>query len=298
MLDVTLVRIGQLIGKPPGWERVVRALAPPMRFANGGIRASRQPDGYMFPVDRGTLLGWSVHFFGTYEPEVQTEIRRHVNPGAIAIDVGANVGWHTLLMAARAGSTGRVYAFEPNDSTRQRLVSAVEANDLGHVTVDGRAVADLVGTSGFQAPLAGHVWDGTGRLIEGPAQDGREERERQERRERQTMAIECTTLDAFVADRHIDRLAFVKIDVEGWELSVLRGARHVLSVLRPVVVFEYDPAYVPRSGGAAEDLTQCWSDADYELFALAPRRPPALVARLGDRGGNFLALPRRVASDR
>jgi FkbM family methyltransferase len=295
MLDVTLVRIGQLIGKPPGWERVVRALAPPMRFANSGVRASRQPDGYVFPVDRGTLLGWSVHFFGTYEPEVQTEIRRHLKPGAIAIDVGANVGWHTLLMAARAGSTGRVYAFEPNDSTRRRLVSAVEANDLAHVTVDGRAVADLVGASGYQAPLAGHVWDGTGRLIAAPAQ---EKREGQEQRERQTTAIECTTLDAFVAERHIERLALVKIDVEGWELSVLRGARHVLNVLRPVVVFEYDPAYVSRSGGAADDVTRCWSDADYELFALDPRRPPAPAARLGDRGGNFLALPRRAAGDR
>jgi len=249
----------------------------------------------VFPVDRGTLLGWSVHFFGTYEPEVQTEIRRYLTPGAIAIDVGANVGWHTLLMAARAGSTGRVYAFEPNDSTRRRLVSAVEANDLAQVTVDGRAVADLVGASGFQAPLAGHVWDGTGRLIAAQAQDGRDGRERQEG---QTTRIECTTLDAFVAERHIERLALVKIDVEGWELSVLRGARHVLSALRPVVVFEYDPAYVSRSGGAAEDLTRCWSNADYELFALDPRHPPARVERLGDRGGNFLALPRRAAGDR
>ena len=304
MLDVTLVRIGQLIGKPRGWERVVRALAPPMRFANSGVRASRQADGYVFPVDRGTLIGWSVHFFGTYEPEVRTEIRRHLKPGAIAIDVGANVGWHTLLMAARAGSTGRVYAFEPNDSTRRRLVSAVEANDLTHVTVDGRGVADRVGTSGFQAPLAGHVWDGTGRLTAEPVPrrlEGLERREEHERRkgeQGQAGTIACTTLDAFVAERHSDRLAFVKIDVEGWELSVLRGARHVLSALRPVVVFEYDPAYVSRSGGAAEDVMRCWSDADYELFALDPRRPPAPVARLGDRGGNFLALPRRAASDR
>jgi hypothetical protein len=65
-----------------------------------------------------------------------------------------------------------------------------------------------------------------------------------------------------------------------------------------VVVFEYDPAYVSRSGGAPDDLMRCWSDADYELFALDPRRPPSLVARLGDRVGNFLALPRRAARDR
>jgi hypothetical protein len=152
------------------------------------------------------------------------------------------------------------------------------------VTVDGRAIADRVGASGFQAPLAGHVWDGTGRLTAAAS--------------RGAATIACTTLDAFVAEQRIEQLAFVKIDVEGWELSVLRGARHVLSALRPVVVFEYDPAYVSRSGGAAEDVNRCWSDADYDLFALDPRRPPALVARLGDRGGNFLAVPRRAAGDR
>jgi FkbM family methyltransferase len=171
------------------------------------------------------------------------------------------------------------------------------------VTVDARAVSDRVGASGFQAPLAGHVWDGTGRLTAEAAPrslGGQERREGQGRGEEEGQAgtIECTTLDAFVAERHIERLAFVKVDVEGWELSVLRGARRVLRALRPVVVFEYDPAYVSRSGGAADDVTRCWLDADYELFALDPRRPPELVERLGDRGGNFLALPRRAASDR
>ena len=281
MLDTTLVRIGRLIGKPPGWERVVRALAPPKRFANSGIEPTEQPDGYVFPVDRGTLIGWSVHFFGAYEPEVRAEIRRHLRPGAIAVDVGANVGWHTLLMATRVGSTGRVYAFEPNESTRRRLVNAVEANGLAHVTVDRRGVAEREGACGFQAPPAGHVWDGTGHLI-AETSPGRP-------------TIDCTTLDAFAAEQRIDRLALVKIDVEGWELSVLRGARQVLRALRPAVIFEYDPAYVARSGGGAEELMRCWSEADYEIRALDPRQPPAIVAGLGERAGNFLALPRRAA---
>jgi hypothetical protein len=68
MIDEALARIGQVIGKPPGWERVVRAIVPPQRYANEGLDLVRQSDGYVFPIDRGTLIGWTIHFFGAYEP--------------------------------------------------------------------------------------------------------------------------------------------------------------------------------------------------------------------------------------
>jgi FkbM family methyltransferase len=278
MLEVALVRIGQLIGKPPGWERFVRALAPPAQFASRSLQLARQPEGFAFPVDRGTLIGWSVHFFGTYEPEVRTEIRRVLGPGDVAVDVGANVGWHTLLMAACVGPAGRVYSFEPNPTTRGRLQAAVAANELSQVTVESRALAEANRLAGFAAPAAGHVWDGTGRLTaEAPGGLG---------------SVECITLDAFVAEGGIDRLALVKIDVEGWELAVLRGAGRVLETLRPVVVFEFDPAYVSRCGGSADALTLCVQDAGYDLYLLSPRRAPERIEALGERGGNILAMPR------
>jgi FkbM family methyltransferase len=276
-VDRALVGIGRLIGKPPGWERVVRALAPPARFAGRGARPTRIPDGYTFPVDPGTLIGWNVHFFGSYEPEVRAEIKRWLRPGATAVDVGANVGWHALLMATLVGSEGRVFAFEPNDTTRARLAAAIHASRLGQVVVDPRAVAERSGASAFDAPAAGEFWDGTGRLTRDAA-GGR--------------VVECVTLDAFVAEQGIDRLAFIKIDVEGWELSVLRGAAHTLKTLGPAIVFEYDPAYVTRCAGSGDELTTCLEAAGYRLFALDPRRPPAAVARLADRDGNFLAVRR------
>src|SRR5262249_14672098 len=283
-LEHALLRIGRVIGKPPGWERLVRSLAPPRRFAGAPLRQKRMEDGYLFPVDAGTLVGWNVHFFGSYEPEVRDQMRRRLTPGDVAVDVGANVGWHTLLMATLVGPSGRVYAFEPNASTRERLVRAVEANQLVNVVIDPRAVSDRPGAAAFEAPPAGHVWDGTGRLGNGAAPG--------------TPRVDRVTLDAFVAEAGIGRLSLVKIDVEGWELPVLRGARGVLDALRPAILFEYDPAYIQRSGGAREDLTACLTDARYELFLLRPRRIPLRVEALGDRGGNFLALPRQIDVER
>lgn len=277
-LDRTLVAIGRVIGKPRGWERTVRTLAPPHRYAGGPPRPITAPERYVFPVDRGTLIGWAIHFFGSYEPEVRAEIKRHLREGGVALDVGANVGWHTLLMAVTVGPSGRVYAFEPNESTRGRLLDAISANRFGQVVVDPRAVADRSGPIGFQAPPAGHFWDGTGRLVAKSAPGDRR--------------VDCVTLDEFVVQQEIDRVDLVKIDVEGWEFSVLRGAARLLATRRPAIIFEYDPAYVSRPGATAAELTEWLADAGYALFALWLNRPSVPVPALADRSGNFLAVPR------
>jgi FkbM family methyltransferase len=279
LVDDTLVGIGRVIGKPPGWERLVRALAPPSRFAGGTPHSMPVSEGYTFPVDPGTLIGWHIHFFGGYEPEVRQQIKRWLSPGDTAIDVGANVGWHALLMARLVGPGGRVYAFEPSASTRARLQAASDANQLTQITTDPRAVSDRVGPAAFRAPQAGDVWDGTGSLTAMPTPG--------------TRTVECVTLDAFVQERAIERLALIKIDVEGWEQSVLRGARRTLEILGPAILFEYDPAYVARCDGSAAGLTACLKDAGYVLFRLDDRHAPLAVERLGYVVGNFLAVPGR-----
>ncbi|HEY7171839.1 MAG TPA: FkbM family methyltransferase [Vicinamibacterales bacterium] len=281
MIDEALARIGQVIGKPPGWERVVRAIVPPQRYANEGLDLVRQSDGYVFPIDRGTLIGWSIHFFGAYEPEVRAEIRRRLRPGDTAIDVGANAGWHTLLMACRVGPGGRVVAIEPNRSSRERLEHAIAINRLTHVRVDSRALADREGTRPFEAPPAGDVWDGTGRLVG----DG-EVRVKPDA----TTTVNVTTIDALAAEHSLDRVALIKIDVEGWEPAVLRGAANVLRTSRPALIFEYDAAYVERSGTNAAELVSWLRTFGYQLHILRPRGAPLRVAALGHGSTNVLAL--------
>jgi FkbM family methyltransferase len=291
MIDEALARIGQVIGKPPGWERVVRAIVPPQRYANAGLDLVRQSDGYVFPIDRGTLIGWSIHFFGAYEPEVRAEIRRRLRPGDTAIDVGANAGWHTLLMACRVGPGGRVVAVEPNPSSRERLEHGIAINRLTNVRVDPRALADRAGTRTFDAPPAGAVWDGTGRLT------GDEVRrqpdattEARDKPDTASATVAVTTVDALAAAHSLDRVALIKIDVEGWEPAVLRGAATVLRTSRPALIFEYDPAYLERSGAGGDDLAAWLRDFGYQLHVLRPRGAPQRVASLGRTMTNVLAL--------
>jgi FkbM family methyltransferase len=288
MIDEALARIGQVIGKPPGWERIVRAIAPPQRYANAGLDLVRQSDGYVFPIDRGTLIGWSIHFFGAYEPEVRAEIRRRLRPGDAAIDVGANAGWHTLLMASRVGAGGRVIAVEPNRSSRERLEHAVAINRLANVRVDRRALADREGTRTFDAPPAGDVWDGAGRLTDDAGVRLKPHTSTETTSDRTTVTV--TTIDALAAEHSLDRVALIKIDVEGWEPAVLRGAANVLRTSRPALIFEYDPAYIGRSRSSANELTAWLRSFGYQLHVMRPRGAPQRVSGLARTATNVLAL--------
>src|ERR1700722_1370379 len=97
--------IGNRIGKPPGWERVVRLLASPEKCKSmPDLFLIR--DGLVFVTQPGVPIGWHIAFFGTYEPELREILRAVLPTGGVAIDVGANVGWHTLLMAQLVGEGG------------------------------------------------------------------------------------------------------------------------------------------------------------------------------------------------
>jgi len=274
-MEAFLISASRVIGKPRGWERLVRALLPPVKFEGKEIYLKTMVEGYVFPVDPATMIGWNIHFFHTYEPEVREQIKSILKPGGVAFDVGANVGWHTLLMASRVGTLGRVYAFEPNPTSCERLLGAVSQNGFSQVGVDHGAVTDREGEFGFEAPPAGNLWDGTGHLL--ATSHGQS-------------VVSCTTIDHVVQNQSIDRLDLIKIDVEGWELSVMRGARQTIEILRPKVIFEFDSAYVSRCGGTWMEIAEFFADLRYELFFLNPRHGMVKLDRLQSGCGNLLAV--------
>ena len=280
MFESVIGAISRVIGKPPGWERVVRFLLPPANFWNNPVLEKAVPDGYVFPIDPRTLIGWNIYLFGTYESEVREAINTILAPGDVACDVGANVGWHTLLMARLVGPTGKVYAFEPNPTTRTRLSDAVRLNAGSHIDVQEYAVTDYDGMSGFVAPPAGSLWDGTGRLVND--------------RVSEVQSVKCTTIDSFVHTYCVTRLRLIKIDVEGWELSVMRGARQALATMRPRIIFEYDPAYVSRGGGTADDILSFLFENRYGLCMLRRHGVPLPINQLPKRCWNFLAVPLEI----
>jgi FkbM family methyltransferase len=248
--------IGNRIGKPPGWERVVRLFASPEKCV-GMAEVCVVRDGVVFLAQPAVPVGWYVAFFGTYEPELR-EIFRTVLPTAgVAVDIGANVGWHTLLMARLVGQTGRVLAAEANPSVLVRLQDNLNLNRFGQVEVLPYALAQSEGTVNFYAPKADDAESGNGYVVT----DGAKE-------QRGIIAVETRRLDAIVSMAQFERLDLIKIDVEGFEWPVLRGGEQSIARFRPHIVFEYNREYSSRGGGDPHIVAEFFRKHRYRLFAI------------------------------
>jgi FkbM family methyltransferase len=210
---------------PSALERVGRALAAPL--GRGALRsvAARVLEGALTVASAGRGLkcslpdGETVRVLSKYRRaswnlEEYRAFRRVLGPGAVALDVGANIGSYAMLFGQWVRPHGRVYAFEPALDTRAALERHIALNDLADVVVPvPAAVSDASGRAAFMT-AGPHGISRLGTRDEPPA-----------------LIVDTITIDEF-CDRESVRPDLLKIDVEGAELAVLRGARDTLRACR------------------------------------------------------------------
>jgi len=167
-------------------------------------------------IRSGELRGWrwiagsstNGCWLGTYERHMQRLFCERIRPGATVFDVGANVGFFTLLASKLAGHSGRVYAFEPLPRNLDFLERHVRINELANVHVEALAVAATSGEAHFR--IAPHA--SMGGLAEGG-----------------DLRVVTASLDDLIAGGRVARPDFIKMDIEGAESDALRGAATLLA---------------------------------------------------------------------
>ena len=203
-----------------------------------------------------------------------------IRPGDTVIDIGANIGYITGLFARWVGPIGQVHAFEPVPETFALLEHNVRAARWGHVAIYPLALSDASGHALMGIPAYGG--GGGENLYESHLLDRNESGTEGER----PVAVEKGTLDTCLP-RIEGRLALIKIDVEGHEAAVVRGARKLLESHRPALVIEVntDPDEPDSSASKMFGQLQSLGYSVYMPTADGVRpRPP------GERGVDYLFL--------
>ncbi len=152
---------------------------------------------------------------GTYEPKNVEAIQKTVREDDVAYDVGAHVGYFAVLMGDIVGSGGKVIAFEPRGLNLGYLQKHVSVNKCDNIKIVSKALGDRSG----QAKLETRTGSGTGYISD----TGDEE-------------VEITSIDELVESGALPPPTFLKIDVEGGEMAVLRGAKSVIEKQRPRMI--------------------------------------------------------------
>jgi len=214
----------------------------------------------------------------TDEPDLGV-VPRLVHRGDVVFDVGANFGLFTRFLSEAVGEEGKVLSFEPIPQIFEALSQSVKKLKLSNVECLKLAVSDRPGCAEMAIPLRG---DGSRNHYEASLE------EVGAGQETETFTAEMVSLDGLCADRGLGRVDFIKIDVEGHELSVLRGARRLMGQCRPRILLEVNEP-LHEAGHGAE--VKAWiEEAGYEIRIfeggeIVPLQP-------GEARVNYVLLPR------
>ena len=203
-------------------------------------------------VNLRTPLGLRLYRFGfcAAEARVCGELLR---PGDVFVDGGANIGLFALACARIVGSEGRVLACEPSPGTIELLRKNTRANRLPAMNLHQVALGADDGTARFTMFEAGSGLASFAPEIEGG----------------HTIDVAVTTLDRLTAGFG-DRVALVKLDIEGAEAKALQGASELIARSAPLFVLEVEPAHLARQGSSVEDLMAVMQPHGYEAYAITP----------------------------
>lgn len=241
-----------VVQKGSGWVR--RGLRAVMRFAKRfypSVLTLRRVNyhGFSLHVWANEHIGQRILISGRFEEDEMARFLQFVQEGDTCVDVGANIGTHTLNLA-RAVGRGRVVAFEPVRRNSLLVELNCELNGLRNVTVVPRPLAERSGISLSPQVLEGD--SACGFFKEGA--DGEP----------------SITLDDYCADTGISEIDFLKIDVEGAELSILRGSKRMLTANRHprCVVVEVVAEYLDRFGDTVSNLIGFMQGLDYRPYVV------------------------------
>ncbi|MFC4034051.1 FkbM family methyltransferase [Streptomyces polygonati] len=239
------------------------AKAPLADFLNPRLRdeprrrVTESAVGPRFAVDTQDLIQRYVYLFGVWEPRMTQWLRRRLRPGDTFIDVGANIGYFSVLASQLVGPEGRVVAIEASRAFQDRLEQNARLNGCTNIRAVHTAVSDKRQTLTFILASSNNMGANSIVPYDGPAES--------------TFEIEAFPLPDVLDEDEIANARIIKVDVEGAEGSVVRGMAPLLDRLRPdaEITVEVTPERMAQLGDSVGELLETMRGAGFHVYRLA-----------------------------
>lgn len=265
--------------KLPGKERLSHLLKPSDNLKSGisnGIVWLRDEDIAIY-TSADNYIEWTILSTGTYEDEINKLIRISLKDGAVALDIGGNIGLQSIRMSQSVGGSGKVYAFEPLTYLQEKFNCNVLLNKALNVILLPYALSNNEGEADFTVNR--NSWNqGTFSLS---GNSGGSEMQR----------VLIRVADNLPEIQNLNTLDLIKIDVEGFEYQVLQGLTKTLEKHKPRLIFEYDYNYWQRNGQKITDCYDFLQSFGYTLYQITPVGCELLTSSAYIENGNLFCIP-------
>ncbi len=231
----------------------------------------------------GDGMGLMFFFHRPFEENEWRYVREFLKPDMTFVDIGANQGFYTLLAAKQVGPNGRVFSFEPVPSQTKKLKRNIKINRFHNVTVEPKALGFKEGFADMYVCLDG---DEALSSLRSPSEDVTSTKK--------MVKVPVTTLDNYVKKYNIPSIDFIKIDVEGGELHVLKGAINTLKNFRPILMCEVQDERTRQWGYPASKIYTFLEDYNYSWFSVSENgtlKPSLATDKHEIKGENLIAVP-------
>lgn len=247
----------------------IRKRIPPIPIKDPEVEAEEkwlsnfnQQDSFIFYLDESTrifLYKDSLLCKVIYSSFEETEIcfiKRFLKSGDCFFDIGANIGLFTLHASPMIGKAGHIFAFEPTPTTFARLQNNIDLNAFTNVTLENLGLSNNNDFLQFNVATNGYdAWNSFANLdqLEG---------------EKIIIEVQVNTLDFYIRQKNLSKIDLIKIDVEGWELNVLKGATTLLSRPdSPVLLVEFTETNAFAAGYYCGELFDYVKSFGYEWYS-------------------------------
>jgi FkbM family methyltransferase len=253
-------KLSRFYGSKNG-RKLGKCLGLIVRFFPNRIR-QKKIGSVLFELDIEEIIDSSLFFTDTFEPEIEKIFQTYSKPGMTIIDVGANIGYHSLKSAEYVGPTGKVISIEPSSWAIQKLQRNIELNPQ---------VADRILI--IQSALSNTNQDRTCEFFQASYKLNGKSTSNEE-------IIDFRTLDWISAEYNLNNIGIVKIDVDGTEIKVLLGALQTIEKHHPILIVEFTPTVFTSFGENAKDLILLILDLGYLFYTLDDLLPVDIFAEL------------------
>jgi FkbM family methyltransferase len=221
---------------------------------------------YVNPRSIGVEI--SLILSGYYEKHIIEIMREILKPGMVVLDIGANIGYHTLISSKLVGNTGKIYSFEPEPHNFKLLLKNIEINEFKNIIPINKALSNNIGST---------------KLFLDTQSDGKHSLSEKNVNTNKFIEVEKITLDSFYENMGENRrIDFIKIDVEGAEGLVIKGGGKLLKENDIMIIMEFIPFYIRNLGASPEKLLSLLMGFGFEFYLIEQKVGTIVKSKIGE----------------